>query len=132
MMHLPPCLGCGVGLRTRNEPRQIGVHLHGAGGYCYTCHRRRKRSPKAAAPLRLYKPEPWTVSAACASVDAELFFPEYGEGAAELVRDAKRVCAGCPARTECLTSALERGEEHGVWGGLTPVERYDLTHGGAA
>lgn len=30
---------------------------------------------------------------------------------------AKRVCAACPVREECLADALERGEEFGIWGG---------------
>jgi WhiB family transcriptional regulator, redox-sensing transcriptional regulator len=43
----------------------------------------------------------------------ELFFANHG-----LALDlAKRLCADCPIRQECLTAALERGEPHGVWGG---------------
>ncbi len=43
----------------------------------------------------------------------ELFFASHG-----LALDlAKKLCADCPIREECLTSALERGEPHGVWGG---------------
>lgn len=40
-----------------------------------------------------------------------------------LVTLAKRVCAGCPARDNCLTLALDFKEPWGVWGGLTENER---------
>jgi WhiB family redox-sensing transcriptional regulator len=40
----------------------------------------------------------------------------FAEAAAEL-DEAKRRCAPCPARTDCLAAALVRGEPWGVWGG---------------
>lgn len=36
---------------------------------------------------------------------------------------AKRVCEGCPVRWDCLMFALDTGQAHGVWGGLTTEER---------
>ena len=36
---------------------------------------------------------------------------------------AKRVCASCEVRAECLQDALDRGERFGVWGGLSERER---------
>ena len=45
---------------------------------------------------------------------------------------AVSVCAGCPVREACLRMALdaERGtgvyERHGVFGGLTPIERFRM------
>jgi WhiB family redox-sensing transcriptional regulator len=41
-------------------------------------------------------------------------------------RRAKRICAPCPVRLECLRYALETREPHGIWGGLTVTERRDL------
>ena len=47
-------------------------------------------------------------------------------------RYAVGVCGGCPVREACLRMALdaERGtgvyERHGVFGGLTPIERFRL------
>lgn len=67
-------------------------------------------------------PEAWTRDALCAQVDPDAFFPEAGAHA----RDAKRVCGACPVRAECLSSALARGERHGIWGGLSPWERRKL------
>jgi hypothetical protein len=34
------------------------------------------------------------------------------------------VCGSCPVVLECLRAGL--GEEHGVWGGLTPLDRRNL------
>lgn len=61
----------------------------------------------------------WRAGALCAQVDGDLFFPEKGESALP----AKRVCAGCPVRAECLAEALARPERFGVWGGLSEPER---------
>lgn len=37
-------------------------------------------------------------------------------------RVAKRVCARCPVRVDCLAFALATGQQHGVWGGLSGAE----------
>jgi len=77
--------------------------------------------------------EDWRAAAVCAQVDPEIFFPEADRGRAyELqVAAAKRVCAGCSVRPECLTFAL-RALPFGVAGGLTPEERRGLPRTGAA
>ena len=31
-------------------------------------------------------------------------------------------CASCPVMRQCRRGAVERGEKHGVWGGLTEAE----------
>jgi len=49
----------------------------------------------------------------CRSGDADLWF---AESPADLER-AKRLCAGCPIKAECLAGALRREEPWGVWGG---------------
>jgi len=49
----------------------------------------------------------------CHVADADLWF---AESPADL-EQAKALCADCPIRRECLTSALEREEPWGVWGG---------------
>ena len=38
-------------------------------------------------------------------------------------RKAKALCARCPVRRECLSYALKRNEDHGIWGGTLPSER---------
>lgn len=66
----------------------------------------------------------WRNQAACRGQSTDLFFPlgETGPAAAQ-IREAKQICAECPVREPCLSWALEAGADHGVWGGLTEVER---------
>lgn len=64
----------------------------------------------------------WMAKAACTPDQADLFFPERGEDADE----AKRICAGCTVRRECLTAALVNNERSGIWGGLSGKERRRL------
>jgi len=61
----------------------------------------------------------WRDEAACATVDPGLFFPEHGGPSVK----AKRICRGCPVREPCLAFALRRGEEWGIWGGLSYTGR---------
>ncbi len=39
---------------------------------------------------------------------------------------AKAICAECSVRADCLDYALRIREPHGIWGGLTEVERREL------
>lgn len=64
----------------------------------------------------------WVERALCRETDPEAFFPEQGGAAAP----AKRVCAVCLVRAECLTYALDNDERFGVWGGLSERERRRL------
>lgn len=64
---------------------------------------------------------------ACAGEDPELFFPVGDTGPALLqIEEAKTVCRRCPLIESCLQGALERGEQAGVWGGLSEHERRAL------
>ena len=78
----------------------------------------------------------WLDEVACHSVDPEVFYPKNGHPG-----KAKRVCSGCPVRLECLARALveeaefeenperfDRNYRHGVRGGLTARERWELAH----
>ena len=76
----------------------------------------------ARQAARLGQRPAWHDLARCAETDPEMFFPEKGES----TRPAKRVCAGCEVRAECLQDALDRGERFGVWGGLSERERRTL------
>lgn len=49
----------------------------------------------------------------CTDEDPELFFAESPSD----IELAKLICGPCPLQRECLASALERREPHGVWGG---------------
>lgn len=76
------------------------------------------------APLIRYTPSGnrnWAESAACARPDAPSMFPH--EKDAEDTELAKDICKGCPVARACLEEAMQRGEQFGIWGGLTPDER---------
>ncbi len=64
--------------------------------------------------------------AACHAVDATTFDPVPGDEEAE--GSAKRICARCPVRLECLTLALSDSRLTGIWGGLTARERAPYTN----
>jgi len=61
----------------------------------------------------------WMSWAICPETDPTLFDSTNNTGA---IRKAKRICANCPVRDECLEWAIER-DERGIWGGLTEPER---------
>ncbi|HWG94195.1 MAG TPA: WhiB family transcriptional regulator [Mycobacteriales bacterium] len=69
----------------------------------------------------------WRHSALCRNEDPELFFPIGTTGpAAVQVEQAKVVCRRCTVVEDCLTWALETGQESGVWGGTDEDERRAL------
>jgi WhiB family transcriptional regulator, redox-sensing transcriptional regulator len=69
----------------------------------------------------------WWSRAACATADPELFFPiSYTGPALRQVAKAKKICAGCQIKQECLGYALDAGSIQGVWGGMTEEERRRL------
>lgn len=64
----------------------------------------------------------WMAEAACRGTDPDMFFVERWGSVVDASR-AKAVCNGCAVREECLAYALALPEIHGIWGGLSPVER---------
>jgi WhiB family redox-sensing transcriptional regulator len=69
----------------------------------------------------------WRDRSACLDEDPELFFPIGNTGPAILqIEEAKQVCRRCEVREQCLQWALEAGQDHGVWGGLSEDERRAL------
>lgn len=66
--------------------------------------------------------EDWRISALCTQTDPEAFFPEKGGS----TREAKRICASCEVKQDCLEYALEGDERFGIWGGLSERERRRL------
>jgi WhiB family transcriptional regulator, redox-sensing transcriptional regulator len=66
----------------------------------------------------------WRAAAACLSADPDLFFPISATGPAERqIARAKRICAGCAVRPQCLEFALAHDQAYGIWGGTTPEDR---------
>jgi WhiB family redox-sensing transcriptional regulator len=70
----------------------------------------------------------WRSKAACKDAsDPDIFFPVGVTGAAiGQIRQAKRVCNSCEARSDCLEFALATNQECGVWGATTEDERRKL------
>ncbi len=66
----------------------------------------------------------WRSAGACLHADPDLFFPISVTGRAlDQVAQAKRVCADCQVRRQCLDFAREHDLAHGIWGGTTPEDR---------
>ena len=62
--------------------------------------------------------------ALCAQSDPEAWFVEAGDKGAV----ARKICAACTVREQCLELALALESEwgisrHGIWGGTSPRER---------
>ena len=60
----------------------------------------------------------WTDQALCAQTDPELFFPDKGGTAI-----ARKICAPCPVKNECLEWAISENIIDGILGGMTARER---------
>lgn len=80
--------------------------------------------------LRLASLNLWG-TAACRGPHQEIFFPptvtETRRAKRRREARAKEICATCPIIENCLSIALQRNEQHGIWGGLTEKERRALT-----
>jgi WhiB family redox-sensing transcriptional regulator len=66
----------------------------------------------------------WRGRAACRNADPELFFPEGTSGPAlRQTSAAIQICGPCPVRSQCLSLALDRGYDYGIWGGVSAEGR---------
>jgi WhiB family redox-sensing transcriptional regulator len=69
----------------------------------------------------------WQMKAACRGPQATVFYPpssfERKDEKLDRERRAKAICASCPVRQPCLDYALERRDQHGIWGGMSESER---------
>lgn len=78
----------------------------------------------------LLRPPAWHAQAACRGAGPEAFFPPESperrgpSRQAQLAYEAaaEQYCARCPVTVECLEAG--QGEGHGLWGGLSPSQRY--------
>lgn len=61
----------------------------------------------------------WMMVGSCREQPPAFFFPSDGVG----VDRARKICANCPVKQECLEYALENRIDHGVWGGTSERER---------
>jgi WhiB family redox-sensing transcriptional regulator len=75
----------------------------------------------------------WRHLSSCRDEDGDLFFPIGSAGPALIqTEQAKAVCRRCPVTDECLKFALDTGQDHGVFGGLSEGERRELKRSGQA
>lgn len=66
----------------------------------------------------------WWNHGACRGHDPNLWFPEWPKP--NEYRQARKICATCPVRKQCLDDALKRETgslRYGMFGGTTPLER---------
>ncbi|HEX9679240.1 MAG TPA: WhiB family transcriptional regulator [Candidatus Saccharimonadales bacterium] len=80
----------------------------------------------------------WQEKARCRGLKSMYFFPpELDDRGGEPIREskpkrdnreaaAKAICAQCDLKERCLEFALEKNEDHGIWGGTTESERREL------
>ena len=61
----------------------------------------------------------WRQQANCLDTPVDLFFPTLGDNGTAAA--AKKICAACPVRAECLNANLH--ETVGIWGGMSEEER---------
>lgn len=66
----------------------------------------------------------WQDKGACADQDTEEWFVRHE--ASRTGYPAKRICATCPVKRDCLAASLLFFEEYGIWGGLDRHQRKAL------
>ena len=99
---------------------------------------------KLREALDLDGDQDWRDHAACATLtvdtprdiwaEHDAVFHPRDRGAHHVI--AKRICARCPVKAQCLEYALayeaaDPGSRYGVYGGLSPAERERLANGAA-
>ena len=60
----------------------------------------------------------------CREHENKVWFPTRGHAGKVAALEAKKVCDSCPVLSDCREWGL-RYERFGVWGGMTPNERWD-------
>lgn len=80
----------------------------------------RIQKPPLSFTLLFGEEDEWQLNAACRGVHHTVFFPKAGLGKGV---EAKRICADCTVRADCLEYALDARLEYGVFGGMNERER---------
>lgn len=86
--------------------------------------------PKILSLLRPLVTEwDWQLHARCRFTDGDLFFhgrvrPARGGCGANV--SLREICADCTVRLHCRDHALVVGERHGVWGGMSEIDRREM------
>jgi WhiB family redox-sensing transcriptional regulator len=117
-------------------PRTCGtVSCYTNGCRCADCRRAaaEARSRLRARVSDIYPEMAWQDDAACKEMDSAIFFGQSASGTGSgSYREARKVCAACPVKGECLRTAMQyeyglsKAYRAGMYGGLTPEERAAL------
>ena len=80
------------------------------------------RGTRLTERLPLPPGEGWMARAACKGHETEWWFPQFNERTTETLRNAQRICAGCPVQDQCRAYA-QRHSLVGMWGLSHAAER---------
>jgi WhiB family redox-sensing transcriptional regulator len=73
--------------------------------------------------------ENWRDNAACKKLGTNIFFADTEHSSREAtnkVNNAKQICSNCKVQVVCLSYALNKEIEFGIWGGFTGRERNSI------
>jgi hypothetical protein len=73
------------------------------------------------AELAAHVLDGWQTMGECRSVADDTWFPDTAQTVLRATAVAR--CGFCPVRRSCLAYALSEGEDYGIWGGTTDVQR---------
>ncbi len=90
--------------------------------YATGVDRNQRTGVEVLLDLARFRPA-WHSQAACRAHPELSWFPERGDPP-EAIDAARAVCRTCPVAEECRDFGLREG--HGLWGGLTVLERRQL------
>jgi WhiB family redox-sensing transcriptional regulator len=62
----------------------------------------------------------WQLEGLCREDDPRKWFPDFSQ---DFSKEARAICMQCPVQKECRDWGLVKGEQYGIWGGLTEEER---------
>lgn len=108
------------------------------------------KSPEIQLPALVnWGDDSWRQKASCQGLDTNMFFPtkdsldglterqkalrqrnrDLSDPAlpANMLSQARVLCAKCPVRMDCLKFAVENGIIHGMYGGIPPRDRRGMT-----
>lgn len=81
-----------------------------------------EEGPEPDLLAELLRRPDWHRDALCREHPEVDWFPERGGS----LEPAKAICERCLVQVECLTSAVELDERHGIWAGAGPKTRQAL------
>jgi WhiB family redox-sensing transcriptional regulator len=75
----------------------------------------------------------WQSRAACAGltwvgdIEDRAYWGSSYQTPPARIAEGRALCLGCPVVVECRRDALQRDERFGMWGGMTPLERQQVS-----